>query len=149
MHRSLALALLITSTAAGAVPCPRGTFTGEVTDVGDGDTIEVGRLPIRLNGMAAPEWDEPDGVAATRAMVALVDGRTLRCELNGEHAGDRCVGICFLDGKDIAAGMVAAGLARDCPRFSGGRYQQAEMQAAATGATIGRTCQLPGYCREW
>jgi micrococcal nuclease len=49
-------------------------------------------MPIRLNGLAAPEGDEPGGEAATRAMVELVDGRTLRCELNGRRTYDRCVG---------------------------------------------------------
>ena len=33
--------------------------------------------------------------------------------------------------------MVRSGLARDCPRFSGGRYAEAERQAAGGGATIG------------
>ena len=65
----------------------------------------------------------------------------------GEFMHDRRVGVCYLEGKDISATVVAAGLARDCPRFSGGRYQQAEAQVAAAGATIGRTYRLPGYCR--
>jgi hypothetical protein len=42
--------------------------------------------------------------------------------------------------------MVAAGLARDCPHFSGGRYSDIEARAAAAGATIGQTYELPGYC---
>jgi micrococcal nuclease len=58
------------------------------------------------------------------------------------------VGVCYLEGMDISATVVGAGLARDCPRFSGGRYQQAEAQVAAAGATIGRTYRLPGYCRR-
>jgi endonuclease YncB( thermonuclease family) len=45
--------------------------------VRDGDTVEVGGLPIRLSGLAAPEWDEPGGAAARKAMVELVDGHTL------------------------------------------------------------------------
>jgi micrococcal nuclease len=147
MSRLLGLALLVTATAAAA-RCQRGTMTGEVTFVRDGDTIEVRGLPIRLNGLAAPEWDEPGGDAAMDAMIELVEGRTLRCELNGERTHDRCVGVCYLDGADIAAEMVASGVARDCPRFSGGRYEQIEAQAAAVGATIGRTYRLPGYCRE-
>ena len=60
---------------------------------------------------------------------------------------DRCVAICTLDGADIAAQLVSDGLARDCPRFSGGRYQSAELRAAAQGSTIGETYRLPGYCR--
>lgn len=70
-----------------AASCPAGTHTGEVTHVRDGDTIEVGGLPIRLSG-----------------------------------------------------------LARDCPRYSGGRYREAEREAARNGATIGRSYRLPGYC---
>jgi endonuclease YncB( thermonuclease family) len=73
-------------TPAEAAECPRGTLAGEVTYVRDGDTIVVGTMPIRLNGLAAPEGDEPGGAAATRAMVELVQGRTLRCELDGDHA---------------------------------------------------------------
>ena len=32
--------------------CAHGTLTGEVTHVRDGDTVEVGGLPIRLQGLA-------------------------------------------------------------------------------------------------
>jgi endonuclease YncB( thermonuclease family) len=103
--------------------------------------------PPGLNGLAAPEGDEPGGDAAIDTMIELVGGRTLRCELNGERTHDRCVGVCYVNGADIAAEMVSAGAARDCPRFSGGRYQQVEAQAAVAGATIGRTYRLPGYCR--
>ena len=114
----------------------------------DGDTIVVGTKPIRLNGLAAPEGDEPGGDVATRAMVKLVDGHSLRCELNGERTHDRCVGICYLDGVDISAEMVRQGVARDCTRFSSGRYRVIEAQAAAAGATIQGDYRLPGYCRE-
>jgi micrococcal nuclease len=147
MRRLLALALIGTATAAAA-PCPRGTLTGEVTFVRDGDTIVVGSMPIRLNGLAAPEGDEPGGAAATRAMVEMVEGRTLRCELDGERTHDRCAGVCYLDGEDISAAMVEAGVAQDCPRFSGGGYHEAELMAAAAGAMIGQDYRLPGYCRE-
>ena len=43
--------------------------------------------------------------------------------------------------------MVRNGFARDCPRFSGGRHAEAERQAAAEGAAIGRVYTLPGYRR--
>jgi hypothetical protein len=77
-------------------------------------------------------------------MIELVNGRTLRYELNGERTHDRCVGVCYLEGVDISAEMVRLGVARDCPRFSGGRYRMIEAQAAADGATVGRTYRLPG-----
>ena len=125
-------------------PCAPGTFVGDVTYVRDGDTIEVGGLPIRLYGLAAPEGDEPGGNQATEAMRQMALGQALRCELNGERTHDRCVGVCYLNGEDVGEAMVRQGLARDCPRFSGGRYVEAEVQAAAQGATIGRAYALPG-----
>ena len=79
----------------------------------DGDTIEVGGLPIRLSGLAAPEGDEPGGAGASKAMEQLVLGRELRCELDGERTHDRCAGICYLNGADIAALMVRQG-SRPC-----------------------------------
>jgi endonuclease YncB( thermonuclease family) len=106
----------------------------------------VDGLPIRLDGLAAPERDEPGGRQTTAAMVELVAGQRLRCVLDGKHTYDRCVAICYLEGR-VAAAMVRLGLARDCPTYSGGRYAVAERAAAAAGATIGRSYQLPGYCR--
>jgi micrococcal nuclease len=144
---ALALALSAAPQIAGAGPCPRGTLTGQVTFVRDGDTIEVRGLPIRLNGLAAPEWDEPGGGAAMDAMIDLVAGRTLRCELNGERTHDRCVGVCYLEGVDISAEMVRWGGRSGSPALQW-RYQQAEAQASAGGATIARAYRLPGYCRE-
>jgi hypothetical protein len=69
-------------------------------------------------------------------MIELVRGQTVRCELDGTYTHDRCVTTCFLNGRDIAEALVAQGLARDCPRFSDGRYAVIEAQAAADGATI-------------
>jgi micrococcal nuclease len=105
-------AALLAAPRADAAMCPRGTLTGQVTYVRDGDTIEAGGLAIRLNGLAAPEGDEPGGAA----MHQLVLGRELRCELDGERTHDRCAGVCYLDGADISDVMVRRGLARDCPR---------------------------------
>jgi hypothetical protein len=54
--------------------CPRGALVGEVTYVRDGDMIELGRMAMRLLGLAAPEWDEPRGIAAREPMFKLVPG---------------------------------------------------------------------------
>ena len=110
------------------------------------DGATLGAIAVRLSGLAAPEWNEPGGTKAREAMIELVNGNTVRCELDGTRTYDRCAGICYLDGEDVAAVLVQQGLARDCPRFSGGRYARAEHQAAADGAAIGRAYRLPGYC---
>ena len=116
-------------------------LTGTVTHVRDGDTIEVGKIPIRLNGVSAPEMDEPLGSQSKAFMVNLVDGKNVRCELTGAKTYDRLVGTCYLDGEDIGIAVIAAGLALDCPRYSGGRYAEVEV-AEAREAIV-----LPGYCR--
>jgi hypothetical protein len=46
------------------------------------DTIEVGGLPTPLNGLAAPEGDEPGWSAAYRAMPEICQGVPPGCDLN-------------------------------------------------------------------
>ena len=146
----VAAAAMVPLLGPAEVPgrCPCGSAVGIVTHVRDGDTIEVGGLPVRLEGLAAPELDAPGGEEATEAMHMLVDGQEVRCELTGERSGDRCIGTCYLGGTDIAAELVRAGVARDCPRFSRGRYGDEEQQAARGGATIRETYRLPESCRR-
>jgi micrococcal nuclease len=79
-------------------------------------------------------------------MRELVLGKVVTCELHGEATYDRCAAICHLNGTDISEEMVRMGLARDCPRYSDGRYRAAEQQAADGGATIRTSYPLPGYC---
>jgi micrococcal nuclease len=111
----------------------------------DGDTIAVGGVRVRLKGVAAPEVEhfgepgEAGGEAAKAFMVELVEGQVVVCELTRERTHGRRVGGCHRDGRDIAGELIAAGLARDCPRFSGGRYAPVETQGA-------RRLPLPGYC---
>ena len=140
--------LVVIPWSAPTAQCSRGTLTGEVTYVRDGDTIELGEMAIRLQGLAAPEWNEPGGTEARQAMIELVHGRTVRCALDGTRTYDRCAGICYLDGADISEVMVRRGVASDCRRYSGGRYPEAERRAAPDGATVGRTYPLPGRARR-
>lgn len=119
----------------------QAVLTGAVTHVRDGDTIEIAKVPIRLNGVSAPELDEPLGKQSKKFMRELVEGRDVRCELNGQKIYDRFVGTCYLDGNDIGISLINAGLALDCPRYSGGRYVEFEQVAARDLIT------LPRYCR--
>jgi micrococcal nuclease len=96
----------------------------------DGDTFSVGGITVRLKGVAAPEVEhfgeagDPCDVEAKAFMVELVGRR---------------VGRCYVDGQDVAEALIRAGLARDCPRFSGGRYAAVEPAAA-------RELRFPSYC---
>ena len=138
-------AFVIGSTLIGAstdIFADPTTLTGTVSKVRDGDTIEVGKVPIRLSGVSAPEMNEPLGPQSKAFMIDLVMGKRVRCELDGAKTHDRFVGVCYLDEQDIGAGLIANGLALDCPRFSAGRYAGYEIEGAAT------RIKLPGYCRS-
>ena len=106
----------------------------------DGDTLEIAGSRVRLNGVAAPERDEAGGPEATQFMETLTDGQTIRCSLTGEKTYQREVGTCWIGTTDIGGALIAAGLARDCPRYSGGRY-------AALETSESQTLPLPDYCR--
>jgi micrococcal nuclease len=134
---ALALALLVSAVAGAAVAGERLTGTARVVD---GDTLGVAGVRVRLKGVAAPELGEPGGAEARAFVAELVDGRTVVCELTGERTRGRRVGYCAREGRDVGAEVIRAGLARDCPRYSGGRYAEVESAAAAS-------LPFPGYCR--
>ncbi len=84
-------------------------------------------------------------VALTAAMRRMVDGRQVRCKLDGLRTYDRCAGVCYLDGQDIAANLVrkARGSPGSAALQSRG-YAAAERQAAADGAEDRRQVPASG-----
>ncbi len=143
---ALALAFLTLPIALDA-RAENLTLTGIVSHVRDGDTIELGPIAVRLQGIAAPERDEPGGDIAADVMRDLVLGKNLRCDLTGDRSHDRVLGVCFLDdGLDVGEVMVFQGHARDCFKFSRGRYTDAERHARAMGHDLSQIYALPEYC---
>ncbi|MEP1201646.1 MULTISPECIES: thermonuclease family protein [Rhodobacterales] len=129
--------LICASTFANAAQ----TVAGKVTKVRDADTVVVNGVPIRLNGIDAPENGTLAGNEATAAMKRYLRGKTLNCELNGDRTYDRWVGVCFTDeGHDIGAVMVANGFALDCRRYSDGRYRSLEPAGARSRLPQSRYC---------
>ncbi len=116
-----------------------GQLEDVVGKVIDGDTLYVGSTKIRLQGIAAPELDEPFGPEARDFLTAIALGKRARCQLTGEKTWDRQVAVCRIDGQDLGRLVVEAGLARDCPRYSGGRYEAFEVDRS-------KQLPLPGYC---
>ena len=123
MFRTACVALILL-----ALPASAGERLAGRAHVTDGDTISVGGVAVRLKGVAAPEVahfgdpGEPGGIEAKAFMVELVEGQMVVCDLTQERTHGRRVGCCYRDGEDIAEALIRAGLARDCPRYSGGRY---------------------------
>ena len=86
---TLIIILVCFVTTAHAEPT---VLTRTITHVGDGEIIKVGKISIRLNGVSAPELKEPLGPQSKQFMRSLVDGKNVRCELDGTKTYDRLVG---------------------------------------------------------
>jgi hypothetical protein len=75
----------------------------------------------------------------------MVDGSEFRRELNSDQTHDRCLGVCHLEGQDIAAEMVPRGVtasgsgAGDTPA----RSERLRRRAQGSARVIG----CPGTCR--
>jgi endonuclease YncB( thermonuclease family) len=135
LRLALAIALFLMPLSA------RAEVLSGRTRVVDGDTIRVAGVPVRLQGIAAPELDEPGGAEAKAYLMSKAQGRLAVCELTQERTYGRRVGICRVDGEDLAELVIGAGLARDCPRYSGGRYADGQRPEA-------EELPLPSYCRR-
>ena len=93
--RSLCSVLLIVGLlGAFAAHADPTTLTGTVTKVRDGDTI--GKVPIRLSGVSAPEMNEPLGPQSKAFMTDLVMGKRVRCELDVFKRLDHKAALKFL-----------------------------------------------------
>lgn len=141
----LSLALLWSFTAGRAQARePRGpaVIEGTVSRVSDGDTLwlrpAVGAAPLklRLQGIDAPEICQAGGPQARAALRELALNRRVRAEIVARDRYGRSVAAVQLDGRDIAAEMVAAGWAwSDARPGWRGRYDTEE--DAARRARIG------------
>ena len=58
------------------------TLTGTISHIRDGDTIEVGNIPIRIAALNCPENDTPEGQSAS-AFALQFKGSKVICELTG------------------------------------------------------------------
>ena len=93
----------------------------------DGDTIVIDLIHIRLEGIDAPELDQPYGKVSKWALHKLCKDQVVTAQINGELSHNRVVATCFLpDGRDLAAELVRQGLALDWAAFSGGKYRGCE-----------------------
>jgi micrococcal nuclease len=127
LRRISAACAILACLSATAVEARQVTGTSYVRDA---DTVVVAGIPVRLNGVDAPETSNRYGREAKSFMERLLRGQTVTCELNGDRTYDRWVGTCFIDvdGQfvDIGAIVIANGHALDCRRYSGGRYRSLE-----------------------
>lgn len=118
---SLAAVLALASCAGS----PGETRSMRVENVLDGDTFH-GRIvrgsplrgvkivrdslvSVRLQGVDAPEKDQPWGIKAREALAGMVEGDTVLVEIVDRDAYRRVLGVVRRDGLDVNAALVAQG----------------------------------------
>lgn len=112
----------------------------------DADTIAIGDISIRFNGIAAPEDGHAAFVAGRRALGRLIgDGASVECRLArrtdryGRRIG-RCWAVTAAGARtDLQSAMVRGGHARACPGYGTWRYVVFENARSLA-------LPFPGYC---
>jgi endonuclease YncB( thermonuclease family) len=92
--------------------------------VRDGDTIQLGDITFKLDGIEAPELDQiciddhadpwSCGVDARDQLTKLIDGRSLHCDdLGVDRTKKRHIGVCTIEGESASLNqqLVRQGLA--------------------------------------
>lgn len=137
-----------------STPLSAAEVTGVATVI-DGDTLDIGDVRIRLNGIDAPEAGQRCsdggsttwrcGKAATSELERLADGKPVQCTVHVPDDGmDRMVATCFVDGRDIGEQMMLAGLAWAFVKYSR-EYVEQEKVAKVTRLGIWRSPTQPAW----
>lgn len=143
----LALSLAFFSSAerseAAAPDSGREIISGRAQVI-DGDTIAIGDVRIRLEGIDAPEASQQCnsqnigkwscGARATRELSALIGEREVECVSTGLDGYGRVLAICRVGRTELNAEMVRRGLAWAFVRYS---RRLVEVEAEARKQRLG------------
>ncbi|APC19506.1 micrococcal nuclease (plasmid) [Pseudomonas frederiksbergensis] len=121
--RSLAILMFCTSLGSPLVGWAGDNFHGLTVAVLDGDTVEVltdqhEKIRVRLAGIDAPEKSQAYGQKAKQNLAAMVAGKSVEVIDQGRDQYGRTVGTISVDGLDVNAEQVKAGLAWVYTRYN-------------------------------
>lgn len=138
------LLLLLLPVAAALPPA----FRAECTRIVDGDTIDVSRagetVRIRLEGIDCPERNQPFAEEAMALTALLVEGKMVDVIAKEKDAYGRTAARVFVDGRDLSAELLKAGLATHYRKYnSDWLLASLERQARAEGAGMWGTPPSP------
>jgi micrococcal nuclease len=117
----VAVAAVVSAVATVTIPmCPLADSAGRplwrVDHVHDGDTVTCldergGARRIRLLGIDAPEYGQPFGDAARRALAGKLAGGVVRVEGDAIDQHGRLLGTLWVGERNLNQELVAEGLA--------------------------------------
>ena len=95
-------------------PVPAFDLSGRVVKIMDGDSLSLldaanRQHTIRLYGIDTPEWDQPHGERAKKALARLVDGRNIGVVKVDTDTFNRTVGTVFIGNTNVNLAMIEAG----------------------------------------
>jgi len=140
----LALALSLPANAASAANAVAR----------DGDTLQLGEVTYRLDGIDAPELDQiciddqadpwTCGVDARDQLTKLIGGRSVRCDDLGpdKNFTKRHIGLCTVEGETVSLNqqLVRAGFAMDFEPSAKGRFLDDEAKARDARSGLWKGC---------
>ncbi|MFD2262557.1 thermonuclease family protein [Lacibacterium aquatile] len=148
MAFKLPLILAICLTAAGASAKSDGPRSVDgFPEVVDSNVVRIDANAVRLKGIAVPKASTPDGLNARGWLHRRIQNRRTYCHFEPNPAVTLNIGTCEIEGLDLSALMVEAGVALDCPKESGGRYRVQQGRAEAAGQRLADRFQLPDNCK--
>lgn len=124
-----------------APTAPVNVSHGVPAAVIDGDSLRLGHIDVRLDGIDAPELRQTChdrqgrswwcGRAARERLTAIIAGRNVACTTRGHDRYRRTLAVCAAgDVHDLGAAMVREGYAVNYSRYTS-RYRALEAQARA------------------
>ncbi|PLS22361.1 thermonuclease family protein [Neptunicoccus cionae] len=123
-----------------ALACLSAPVAADTLRIVDGDTLDLGGIRYRINGIDAPEAgqkckagsgkDWACGTAATERLFALTRGKTVTCQELATDGYGRIVARCYAGSTDLAREMVAQGMAWAFLKFSD-EYEAVQDRAKA------------------
>lgn len=141
---ALALAVVLLGPSQPTLGLASATTVTGPARVVDGDTLDIGGVRVRLEGIDAPESSQTCarrwigrwrcGIVAANALERLIKGRVVTCEAATRDLYGRSLGICHAGDVEINAWMVNEGLAWAFVKYS---VRYVETEAAARSARRG------------
>lgn len=121
---------------------PADPSRAQLLSISDGDTVRVRvagyqETRLRLQGVDAPERDQPFGRAASRCLDDVLRGGTLTVEVHELDKYDRLVGSLYVAGERVDVQLVERGCAWWYRRYAPFDVELMSAQRRAKDARVG------------